>query len=1262
MKRALASLATTATVVAVLLALTQTAGRTAMHFVPAFEPELNAMLEGVGARLQGVEGRWNGINPGFAVERVRFGWGELREVEFELDLLESLWRNRVVARRLAVAGGRVEVESHGRGWRLRGVTEPIDFDFATIAAYSDEIGASVRLGMFDGSRVEDIGQLRWLGANSDNRHRLSLSLTPPESCVRCGLLLEWDVSGSGDGHGQLIASRFAANALPLVAGAEVNAIGAWRQEDGIGEARLRVDVRNAGGAAAGVDFVAQLSAWSEGERYRGRFDRMRVATGNESIGLDGGFAFGSEGVEVWSPELDLAAWARFGGNVLGTHPAAAWLRGPAPSGRLRDVRAHMTATGNVAWMAQAEDVAFAGYRGAPVVSGADARVVGVIGDGAARIAARAEDGFEIGFTDHFADAWRLQRAAGELTFWVGQDRLHLRGSAIDAATADVHAHGGFALFHDGTRAETRLLVEGAIDRADVARAFPYIPRKLPGATRNWLRDAAVSGVVRDGRLLWHSRAEPVHGMVSRRFELAASVQGATVVYDREWPEAQDFDGRIAVTPAGVVVEGDATVFGVRLQGSQVQVPASGELANVRFAAEHDAERLLAFLRSMPERQRLDFLRDEWSATGNVALLASLTVPFGTQEPDAGQVEHAVAVELDLKDTDISLADLGLAFDGMAGKVSVRAPDFVDAGSIAGSLFGKQVTVAIATDNGNETGDHSIRFDVRGTASVADAAGLLDLGPPALAAGDFGFHAAYTAFPNADRAPELALQSDLQGVSLKLPTPLGKAADAVSDLQLTAHLLDAYSAVNLRYANGSLSAQGEDGLALAGWLHLADDGLQRGALGIGAPAPFADAAVDRVILSGSLGAVSVAGEGIPALGNWEARELRLERLDFRRFALHEAVISGRAASDEAEWTLRSREVEGTLSRKDDAPWQVDLTSIRLPGGEDDEDETDPLTVALMDDLQDADVRIHSVHLGEEDYGDWRFGLRKSAEGVTLVDLEASVRGLDVVGTEPMVWSRATNATKFVGSVSAGNVAEVLPQWDFAPSVQSESFAMQGGLSWPGSPLMFDLAHLSGNASLNLDNGSFVEVDAAGSGAMRIMSLVNFWTVAKRLNLDFSDVFGEGISFDEVRMQLALDDGLAHFEQPATIAGSGSSFRINGTVNFDTGALDNEMIVTLPLHQSLPWYAAFIALANPAGAVGVLVGGQLLAEPLSRLTSGKYRIRGTYEEPEVDFVSIFAEDIEGTAAPEAARAGDGQAPEGERLAQPNVPQGASSSGTQ
>ena len=80
----------------------------------------------------------------------------------------------------------------------------------------------------------------------------------------------------------------------------------------------------------------------------------------------------------------------------------------------------------------------------------------------------------------------------------------------------------------------------------------------------------------------------------------------------------------------------------------------------------------------------------------------------------------------------------------------------------------------------------------------------------------------------------------------------------------------------------------------------------------------------------------------------------------------------------------------------------------------------------------------------------------------------------------------------------------------------------------------------------------------------------------------------------------------------------------------------MIVTLPLHESLPWYAAFIALANPPGAVGVLVGRQLLKDEIKRLTSGKYRISGTYDEPNVEFVAMFAKDIEGTAAKPGAEA--------------------------
>ena len=159
----------------------------------------------------------------------------------------------------------------------------------------------------------------------------------------------------------------------------------------------------------------------------------------------------------------------------------------------------------------------------------------------------------------------------------------------------------------------------------------------------------------------------MHGLQSRRIELAAHVRDATVAYDPQWPEARAFDGRIAIGSGGVAVAGDATVFGVRLQSVRVQVPPAGDLAQVRFAAAADAGRMLAFLRAMPERHRLDSLREAWSATGNVAVLASLTMPLGAEAVGLSSIEPTIGVELDLKGADIDLADLGLTFAGMVGR-------------------------------------------------------------------------------------------------------------------------------------------------------------------------------------------------------------------------------------------------------------------------------------------------------------------------------------------------------------------------------------------------------------------------------------------------------------------------------------------------------------------------------------------------------------------------------------------------------------------
>ena len=63
-------------------------------------------------------------------------------------------------------------------------------------------------------------------------------------------------------------------------------------------------------------------------------------------------------------------------------------------------------------------------------------------------------------------------------------------------------------------------------------------------------------------------------------------------------------------------------------------------------------------------------------------------------------------------------------------------------------------------------------------------------------------------------------------------------------------------------------------------------------------------------------------------------------------------------------------------------------------------------------------------------------------------------------------------------------------------------------------------LIGEAAVRADNGRFVDVDSGG-GAMRIFSLMNFNTIAKRMRGDFSDVTGKGVSFDKLEAKVAFE---------------------------------------------------------------------------------------------------------------------------------------------
>ena len=1252
-----------ATITALCFALVQVVCRVVFWQLPRLESALNDLLADQGVAVQGIDGRWNGINPGLYADRIEFPAGQASGLDFELDLLESLGRNRVVARRLTVADGHVAFDKTPTGWQLRGASGATGFDLPALLTHSDEVWLRGRVGLH-GPSLAGIIHVESMLINQDGNHRFHIGVQTGAGCPDCALTIDGDIAAEGAGAVRIAGESVViardlvdlAGLGPLFAGVDRKRVSVdvgadWRREAaGTEHLRLRLAANLEGLPGASAEVGLEAEAWRDGVAgYRGRIGLLSLESGDAVFHLDrGGFVVrpSAREAELWLPTFALGDLAQpvaqaFGpGHVLGRHIGRL-----TPRARISDVGVHVDERG-VAFQGHASEASTTGHKGVPRFDNATFSFVG--SQYAARASLDSRDVL-LAFPDYLTAYTTHDAATGSLTLVYAGDRLGLRGTDILVRKDGMQAAGNFALARRVGDSHSQVLVDGRVNQVDVDTAREYVPLTLSPELRRWLLDSVRAGQLSGARMVYQGRTTVTDDLPWRRFEMSSQFANATVAYHADWPVATDAEGQFAVTPSVTRMRGEAAAFGVHLPDIDVRVrhaagkgslpqetdpsrspaegssmrgaspsrsPAEGstvDAATVKLSCDTTVSRLFDFARATPLRDALPFLSDAWSGDGQVAVTAELNIPLGGRQLSPGDVR----ADFLFRNAELDLADVGLGFADINEQVSYAYPANLASNGLRASLFGAPATIDISSD------PDSVRFNLVGSATAQDAYRLLDIDDPEIAEGRFRYDALFTVFPDLDRAMELQVTSDLEGLVVRLPPPLAKSRDDARTITAAMQFLDSHVAVAASYGEAD------------GWLHTADGSIRAGSIGIGTSVPMIDAAEGRVVLGGGVGEIdSATMTGLLAPSAtvdrpfaWELRRFSVGKMTLGAFTITDAVLDGFSDGGEVSFAVDAAELEGTVAKSGDAPWRVKLSEMRLPAPV---DEGDPLTTAAMDRVLPADVELDRVIVGDEDYGSWKLGLRPDANGVTLTDVVADVKGLHIESGGDVYWSR-TGETGFDGKVSAGNLHDVLPLWGFAPSVESEAFHADGRVRWPGSPLNFDLAHLSGDANLHLTNGRFLDV---AQGATPILSLINFSTVAKRMNLDFSDVFGAGVSFEEVIAELTVDDGLARFTKAAEIVGTGSSFRLAGTVDLDSGALDNEMVVTLPVHNSLPWAATILAVSNPAGAAAVVLGRQVFKDQIRRLTSGKYLISGTYDEPEVVFDGVFADHVNVVAGVEGS----------------------------
>lgn len=1223
-----------------VIALFQVGGRIAVALLDDLEPGVNQLLSVREIRVTGLSGDWRMLNPILRADRVEYPAGHLDGVVIEIDMVASVLRGTLLARRLKVDHLQVDVEKPaGEPWRLRGDDGGPDLDLLPFLTHSGQLELE-GVVVFTREGLAPVEMtLSYLGINrgGEHRHALELGNSAAECADTCRLQMDLY------SHAALwplrpvqarITARSSGFLLPKVllgvSPLKLDELDLdWQRNQKESGGTLKVaaeqfDLPGSGTLAMRLEGAIR----GRGHVHQGAVSAWRVQQGDEVWDLPRmAVTADRAGVHGWMPELDLQRASQFLRQALaGVAPAERWLTGLNVRGRAHNLRAFYPFDGSgPSYALTVDGVRLDAFNGAPSITNAAGELFGH--QHGVQLNLNSQD-MAFALPDLFHGRWQLPYAQGVLQAWFSREYFGLRGHNMRLEALGSRAAGSFAISRPPDQPGQRLLLLINAEPIGVAEVKQFVPYKLPDRLRAWLEDGPRGGILSDARLAYQGQLKAQPGAFARRLELVAQVEQGQVRYHPDWPEVTDVSGRLAVMGTQVDVEvSSARSAGASLGKSRVTLLDNGAVADVSLDARLDAARALALVRSTPLQNWLGFVEPDWRGEGPMRVSGELRVPLGGRNA-ASTSAYALEVRLraDLEGVQLALPRYRTELAALQGSLRYRHPRVLDAADVTGRLFGEPVRISASSD---QRGMH-LRF--AGRAGSADVWQLLDFADPGLAEGDFGYQAHLTIAVAPGQVTELRVASVLDGLAISLPGGYGKAADAEDDAHVQLRFLPEHRSVSFDYRD------------VAGWLEF-DRAPLRGAVGFAAPPPsvepearelvvggvIAGFALDDILPRNSAAAVPVPGAGADA-GAGMRLPVRLDDLEVDeilvgRFPLTRAILRGYVSSDGFDLQVRSRELTGNLSRGAKGPMAVKLEQLHIaggttPAGASGTGATDPLNPALISQLPAADVELQTLMLGDEDYGSWRFQLR-STDGVLQVrELEALVRGVRIAAPEGLDWRADGNETQFSGTLSVDNLAAVLPQWGYAPTVETGTAELTGSFTWPGSPAAVDLLTLRGRAEARAEPGRFLDVEpSAAGGAQRIFSLLNFTAIAKRMSLNFSDVFGRGISFDKLKAQFSLDDGVLEFVEPLQVEGTGSSFRVSGTVDLRARRLNNEMVVTLPVSKGLPWYAAYVALANPLAGLGMLVGERVLRKPLEQFSSAKYRIGGTLDDPEVRFVNVF-----------------------------------------
>lgn len=856
-----------------------------------------------------------------------------------------------------------------------------------------------------------------------------------------------------------------------------------------------------------------------------------------------------------------------------------------------------------------------------------------------------------------------------------QASVEVRSLRFANADAQGQAQGswrtGDARQPQQTRFPGSLDLQGSLERADGTRVWRYLPLAVPKEARDYVRESVLAGTATGAkfRVRGDLRRFPFADGKDGEFLVTAQVKGATYAFvprslepgPVQWPALAGLSGELVFEGNGMQVKNATGTLPGRLQvKAQARIPDFEQTrVEVQGKVRGPLGDALAVVNGSPLSQLLDHALARASGNGNTEVELDLRLP--TAEIARSRVQGTVT----LAGNDVQITPDSPLLARARGAVQFSDRGFQLAGVQARALGGDvRLEGGMRPGPGSEAG--SVLLRAQGTVTAEGLRQARELGALSRLARDFQGTTGYTmALAFRRGQPELEVTSSLQGLQVDLPAPFAKPADVVLPLR--------YATALAREAPGpSTPAQDTLTLELGRVLAVqflrdlsgAEPQILRGAIAVGLAAGetvlmpeqgvTANVQLARLDIDAWEEALARAsGTAAPAASApAPARGESVAALPFMPsvFALRarEVVIEGR--------TIRNVVVGGS---RDGRMWRANVDADDLGGyveyrqpqgagagrlyarlarlriaeaaATDVEEllEQQPGRIPALDIVVEefelkgrklGRLEIDAINRGpgtvarEGGIREWR--LNKLSLAMPEAQFTASGNWAPVGaqpvapgGPRPEPRPGELRRTAMQFRLDIADAGQLLARFGMKDVVRRGRGAMEGNVAWIGSPLAFDYSSMNGKFNIGVENGQFLKADP---GLAKLLGVLSLQSLPRRLTLDFRDVFSEGFSFDFVRGDVAIEQGIASTNN-LQMKGVNAAVLMEGQADIARETQNLKVVVVPEINAGT---ASLVATAiNPAVGLASFLAQLFLRQPLIKAATQEFHVDGTWADPRI-----------------------------------------------